>query len=262
VLVEFDRNGAERFAEITARLVGHKQAILAGGEVQDAPIINSVIPNGQVSISMGLFDPDRQAREAAALATALTVVTLPPGGVVEDQTWVPPASIAMFLVIARLVIGIIGGALVGLLVGITVRATRPVWQQVVRRPAGPFPIKRIAVTMLAPVALLVLGRITLPGINAQGLPDLFAYGDAAPPFSIIELGIGPIIVAHIAVELAMLVQPRWRRFDSTRRRGSRSVAGSRYSAWCLRWFRATSPSVTWSTRSVSGSCRLSRRWPR
>jgi hypothetical protein len=212
VQVELDRDGAARFAEITARLVGRKHAIVVGGEVRSAPIVNDAIRDGRVWISMGAgADVLRQEHRAAALARSLMAPTLPPGGVVEEQRWVRPASIALFLGLARLAIGVIGGALIGLLVGISIRVAGPVWRSPVPRPAGRFPIRRVIVTLLAPVALVVLGAIPLPGIDAAALSRWYAPGRAPPPFSIIELGVGPIVAAHVLVELAALAHPRWRR---------------------------------------------------
>jgi hypothetical protein len=85
---------------------------------------------------MSGFDPARQEREADALVAVLAVVALPAGGVVEDQRWVPPASIATLLELAILAIGIAGGALFGLVTWLVVRVTRPVWQPAPRRAAS------------------------------------------------------------------------------------------------------------------------------
>jgi hypothetical protein len=213
VLLDFDRAGGKRFGDITARIAGHKLATLLGGQVRSAPVINGAIRGGRASIAMGGADPARQEREAAALSTVLKMGALPPGGVIEDQTWLPPGSTSTPLALAVLIIALSGGGLVGLVIGIAIRIARPVWQAAAPRPPGRFAVKRVAVTLLAPASLLVLGAITWPGINGAELDHIVHRGSyrSLPLFSIVDLGVGPITTAFIVVELAMLMVPRWRR---------------------------------------------------
>src|SRR5262249_54333057 len=153
--------GAERFGDITARLVGHKLATLLGGEVKVAPVINTPIRGGRAVISMTSEAPATMERESFAIAAALTVVAPPPGGVIEDERWIAPASAAGSLALARIAIGLVAAVLIGSLVGFTVRVARPVWQPVVQRPGRRFLVWRVAVTLLAPFAVVALGQVSL-----------------------------------------------------------------------------------------------------
>ena len=213
VLLDFTREDARRFAEITTRIAGDKLATMVGGMVKSAPVVNGPIHGGRVSITMGGGDVENQEREASALARLFKIGALPAGGTVEGQTWVAPAAIDRLLALARLLIGLVGGGLVGLGFGVVVRGARPSWQPRPPRWTGRFPIKRIAVTLLAPVALLGLGQLELPGVNEVELYHVLSRGGASGgiDFSPITLGLGPIINAFIVVELATLLVPRWRR---------------------------------------------------
>ncbi|HEX3474748.1 MAG TPA: hypothetical protein VHT91_06885 [Kofleriaceae bacterium] len=228
VLLEFDRAGGERFADITRRLVGHKLAAVVGGVVRSAPVINGAITGGRALITVGGGNVDRQEREADALAAVLRLGALPPGGVIEDQRWYPPAAVSMPFVLAVLVIALAGGALVGGAVGIAVRIARPVWQPGMRRP-GRLPVRRLAVTLLAPVALMALGNMTLPGANEAELYHIMTRvgGGSMIQFSIVALGIRPMLTAFVVVELALLVVPRWRR---VRLQPAARIASGRYVA--------------------------------
>jgi hypothetical protein len=87
VQVELTAEGAARFCELTARLLGRKVAIVIGDRVWTAPIINGRICGGRFEITMwGVRSPD----EAPALAAALAAVLnhgrgLAPGGVIATQ---------------------------------------------------------------------------------------------------------------------------------------------------------------------------------
>ncbi|MCW5807191.1 MAG: hypothetical protein KIT31_32845 [Deltaproteobacteria bacterium] len=77
VLVDLDRAGGLVFGELTARLVGKKLAIVVDGKVASAPIINSAIRNGRISIWMGGSDPRAGERAAEKLVNALRAGALP-----------------------------------------------------------------------------------------------------------------------------------------------------------------------------------------
>ena len=209
VLLEFDRRGAERFGDVTARIVGHKLATVLGGQVQSAPIINGPIRGGRASITTGGDDLATQERERDTMVAALSTVSLPPDGVVEDQRWIAPEASAGSVALARFAIGFAGGVLIGLLVGLAVRVARPVWLPGPRRRPGRLPLRRVAVTLLAPVAVLVLGGITWPGINDVELGPVLP-GRTAGLFTVGELGVAPILGAFVLVELATLLVSRWR----------------------------------------------------
>jgi hypothetical protein len=71
-------------------------------------------------------------------------------------------------------------------------------------------VGRIAVTLLAPVALLVLRAVPWPETNAVEIAQ-FTRVHGERLFSIIDLGVAPILAAFLVVELATLAVPRWRR---------------------------------------------------
>lgn len=74
--------------------------------------------------------------------------------------------------------------------------------------------RRIAVTVLAPIAALLLARIPLPGVNTVVFEKLYgsAGSKAYDPADqgIFCIGLHPFISAAIVVELLALVIPRWR----------------------------------------------------
>src|SRR5450759_4462233 len=68
----FNSAGAQKWAEITTRLVGKQVAIVLDGQVESAPVIENPIIGGQSQIS-GTFTAD----EAKSLATVLQTGALP-----------------------------------------------------------------------------------------------------------------------------------------------------------------------------------------
>ncbi|MEO8702690.1 MAG: hypothetical protein ABI867_21780 [Kofleriaceae bacterium] len=77
VLLDFNRAGAERFGELTGRIVGKKLAIVLDGTVSSAPIINGPIRGGRASIAMGGSDRAKQRRDAVELTAILSTGALP-----------------------------------------------------------------------------------------------------------------------------------------------------------------------------------------
>jgi len=65
VLVDFTKDGAGRFAELTRRVQGHKLATIVDGIVVSAPIVNSPIEGGHASISL------EDASQVAELVSSL-----------------------------------------------------------------------------------------------------------------------------------------------------------------------------------------------
>ncbi|MCE9571514.1 MAG: hypothetical protein K8W52_00010 [Deltaproteobacteria bacterium] len=76
VMVEFDRTGAQTFADLTARIVGRRLAIVLDGSIKSAPVVMSSIRGGRVQITMG-GEATVQAREAKELAPVLRSGALP-----------------------------------------------------------------------------------------------------------------------------------------------------------------------------------------
>ena len=81
----FSAQGARKFAELTAKNVGRRLAIVLDGKVQSAPRINEPIPSGEAVIS-GQFTPE----QATDLALVLRVGALPAPVVVEEERTVGP----------------------------------------------------------------------------------------------------------------------------------------------------------------------------
>ena len=77
VLVEFDEEGAERFADLTEELVGQPMAIFVGGELISAPIIREKITGGAAQISLGERNFSAARVEAARLARDLNAGAIP-----------------------------------------------------------------------------------------------------------------------------------------------------------------------------------------
>lgn len=69
VTVDFTPAAARQFSDLTARISGHKLAVLVDGTVVAAPVINGRIAGGRAQITVG--PSPHVAADAAALAAAL-----------------------------------------------------------------------------------------------------------------------------------------------------------------------------------------------
>lgn len=67
--VDFTPAGARQFSDLTARITGHKLAVLVDGTVVSAPVIASRIDGGRAQITLG--PSSHAAADVAALAAAL-----------------------------------------------------------------------------------------------------------------------------------------------------------------------------------------------
>jgi len=85
VSLEFNAEGAKKFAEITGANVGKRLAIVLDGKIQSAPVIREAIPSGQAVIQ-GHFD----AAEAQDLSVILKVGALPAPMYIEEERSVGP----------------------------------------------------------------------------------------------------------------------------------------------------------------------------
>lgn len=82
VSLEFDKDGAKLFADITGSNIDRNLAIVLDGVVQSAPVIRSRIPDGRAIIE-GNFNAD----DAKLLATVLRAGALPaPVNIIEERT--------------------------------------------------------------------------------------------------------------------------------------------------------------------------------
>jgi SecD/SecF fusion protein len=106
VALEFNAQGAKKFAEITANNVGKRLAIVLDGKVQSAPRIKEAIPSGEAVIT-GRFSID----QAQDLALVLRVGALPAPMSIEEERTVGPL-LGQDSINKGIKASIIGGALV------------------------------------------------------------------------------------------------------------------------------------------------------
>ncbi len=85
VSLQFNAEGAKKFAQITADNVGRRLAILLDGKIQSAPRIKEAIPSGEAVIT-GRFS----AEQAQDLALILRVGALPAPMHIEEERTVGP----------------------------------------------------------------------------------------------------------------------------------------------------------------------------
>ncbi|MDD5236834.1 MAG: protein translocase subunit SecD, partial [Candidatus Omnitrophica bacterium] len=85
VTLDFNSDGAKKFAEITAANVGRRLAIVLDGKVQSAPKIREAIPSGEAVIT-GRFTPEK----AQDLALVLRVGALPAPMYIEEERTIGP----------------------------------------------------------------------------------------------------------------------------------------------------------------------------
>jgi SecD/SecF fusion protein len=85
VSLQFNAEGAKKFAKITADNVGRRLAIVLDGKVQSAPNIKEPIPSGEAVIT-GRFD----AEHAQDLALVLRVGALPAPMYIEEERTIGP----------------------------------------------------------------------------------------------------------------------------------------------------------------------------
>lgn len=83
--LEFNAEGAKKFAEITSNNIGKRLAIILDGKVQSAPRIKEAIPSGQAVIS-GRFTTE----QAQDLALILRIGALPAPMYVEEERTIGP----------------------------------------------------------------------------------------------------------------------------------------------------------------------------
>ncbi len=251
VLIELTAAGRERFCALTGELAGRKLATVFGDRVRSAPIINGAICGGRASIWMGGSDVAAQERERDTLVSALRQHAYPPGGTIEAMHWQPPTPIALQAWLGRLLLGLVAGALFGGVVVFAIRVARPV--RVVRGAVtagdgsgGTFPWRRLAVTLLGPIAVYGLGMIVLPGVSEAELAHALSRGGGSYDptlWSVIGLGVGPLLGAFVLVEVVALAVPRlrWRRHDPRGRvaLGQAVAILATVTALVQGWFSAT-----------------------
>ncbi len=220
VLLDFTGQGGTRFCELTRTIQGQKLAMLLGGDVRSAPVINGAICGGRASIAMGGTDAEQQLRERDMIVEVLSHGTMPPGGKVRELTRIATANTVVQEVLGRLLLGLLAGLGAALLTGLVVSRARPNLAPQTHGFTGAFPWRRLLITGLAPLALIIGKRITIPGVNEDELAHVMRGADVEFS-SVIALGLAPIMAAYFLVELVALIVPalRWRRHDPAGRLG-------------------------------------------
>ena len=71
------------------------------------------------------------------------------------------------------------------------------------------PGRKLAVTLLAPLAVAVIGRWPLPVLHLDALERTGVHLDPTQ-FGLFSLGLNPVLSAFLLVEIAALIVPRWR----------------------------------------------------
>ncbi|MFA5156386.1 MAG: protein translocase subunit SecD [Candidatus Omnitrophota bacterium] len=104
--LQFNADGAKKFAELTAANVGRRLAIVLDGKVQSAPTIREAIPSGEAVIS-GRFSPE----QAQDLALVLRVGALPAPMHIEEERTIGPL-LGQDSINKGVKASIVGGALV------------------------------------------------------------------------------------------------------------------------------------------------------
>lgn len=201
VLLDFDEEGAHRFGVLTSRIVGNKLAIMVRGEVRSAPVIMGPIRGGRASIAMGgLGSLDDQEREQQDLLDVLRLGALPPGGKLLDAHYVEPTLSMTRLWFARFAIGIGGGLFAAGLAFLLLGWAKPMTRDR-QRFAGGLPWDRMLVTLVAPAALILVGKIGIYGADPPWRGEEVSIG---------SLGITPFVTAAVLIELFAVLIPQWR----------------------------------------------------
>ena len=110
--LEFNNKGAQKFADLTKRLVGKPMAIFFNGELQSAPNIKDVITGGSAIISGG-DEGGFKYEEAKKMVDLLNAGALPvPAKIIEENTVGP--TLGADSIAKSKVAGIVGLALVAI----------------------------------------------------------------------------------------------------------------------------------------------------
>lgn len=233
VSVTFTPDGARAFGDATATRAGHKLAILVDGRVVSAPIVQTAIRGGRVTITVAGADRRAQEVEAGALAAALGARAgrLPDG---LEARLVGTEDPVTGRWLTRLVVALVAGLLALLAAAAIARRTdlAPVPLVAVPPPltaplggAGRALVALVVTFGLPALLVLVAPRVLLPGLGPE-VGDLFGAGvgdDARANLGIFALGIAPLASAFWLAELIALLVPAWRRARLGTPAGRRAV---------------------------------------
>lgn len=154
VLVEFDDEGAKKFEDITARIVGQPMAIFVGGEFISSPVIQEKIAGGTAQITLGVTNYYEAQKEAISLANDLNAGAIPAPITLDGELKIT-ASLGKKALDRSLVAGAIGLLLVSL------------WMIYVYRFLGLFAVLALAIygiLIIFVLKFIPIFVLTLPGI--------------------------------------------------------------------------------------------------
>lgn len=205
-MVALSDEGAKRFGQLTAAMVGEKLAIVVGGRVRSAPVVQSPIYGGRLSISLG-GSPDPS--EAKALAEALSVRSLEAVEIAETEAIEPVAAwrvglarplFALFVGLVAFILGAFAWRL------LPPRSALPAMEA---RLGGSVAIRAL-VAVAAAAAVWFASYIPLATLDGE-MVEMVGIGADLPVLSAFSLGLWPVISAFIIVEIIALLVPPLRR---------------------------------------------------
>ncbi len=90
VLIEFDDEGAQKFEDLTEKLVGQPMAIFVGGAFISSPIIQEKISGGTAQITLGAANYYEAQGEAISLANDLNAGAIPAPITLDGELRIAP----------------------------------------------------------------------------------------------------------------------------------------------------------------------------
>jgi hypothetical protein len=217
VRLDFTGAGGDRFEALTARAIGRKLAIVVDHRVISAPLIQSRIPGGTAIITLGGKNPDEQLREGHALAAALRTGPLPARVTLETAVaWEARAGAKLWPRLAATPFAMVGALAILALARLARRrgwaaapataaatAATPATGETTSRA----PWLRLTVTLVPLPLLHYAERLRLPGLDTSWLPYVPLAGGPPGPF---DVGLTPVLLGFVLVELVVLAVPAWR----------------------------------------------------
>lgn len=91
VTIDFDTEGAKKFEELTARLVGKPMAIFVGGDFISAPVIQEKISGGSAQITLGAQNYFEAQKAAISLARDLNAGAIPAPITLDGELKIAPS---------------------------------------------------------------------------------------------------------------------------------------------------------------------------
>ena len=213
VMLTFDAAGAERVHEVTRTNVGRKLAMVLDDTVTSAPIIQSAIPGGRITITLGDIAPDQREDTARTLAAILrsrraSGERMPVTLELIAAEPIEPTVTREQRVRATLVLALLAGMIAFFLVRLVEIRALPL-DVALPGPAGARPWRRLTVTVAAVAIVYAASYVALPGMEELA-PFMSENGWGHGSGSVFMLGLMPFLSAFLLVEIVALLVPRWR----------------------------------------------------